>query len=143
MTNNDAVIDCVMYSGEMARCGNSVRLRGVRKCTPSALFPNQDSNRSLKEKECAISMCDASDSDTARMLQVCENGHYMHDTCIEELTIANASRKTPPSCPLCRSTSVFGLANSVQVIPQQEFMLKYAPSAVVSRAMRTGSKFFV
>lgn len=53
--------------------------------------------------ECAIPMC----SGEEQLIPVCENGHWIHADCLQLLT--------ENVCPLCRSSAVDTLSQSVSI----------------------------
>ena len=103
VTNDDALVDCLLY-------GISLR-SGIRK---DGEYPEWDVKpmdiakpRTISDppppgSACSVTMCGYDDDAECRMIRYCENGHCMHDKCIENL-MSMAPSMYSVYCPQCRS----------------------------------------
>ena len=108
-TNNDAVVDCIVYANER-RVADSDQ---PYKQPTRAILGNVD-------KECSITMCGMQSDDT-RTLVFCENGHCMHDVCIENI-VEHASDLNLLRCPQCRSDDALQWVMEAMPISYQEYI---------------------
>jgi hypothetical protein len=125
MTNDDAVVDCIVYANEV-RMGNSPEgIRGTRaiKDPPPA------------DKDCSISMCGEDDDPLCRMLRYCSNGHCMHDKCLEYM-FKEAETLSTVVCPQCRSEHMVDLVIAANPIQPQIFKRMWSDNSVAARGIK-------
>lgn len=122
-TNDDALVDCVIYAND-ARGDD---LRGdVRAARATADPPPRDA-------QCSITMCGNEDDPECRMLRYCENGHCMHDKCIEYM-FREAESLSVAMCPQCRSRHVLDVVLREVPVPQSAVEKMASPDFVAYRA---------
>jgi hypothetical protein len=125
MTNDDAVVDCIISGGDAS----------AEDDDPPAPITRKIADYQGENKECSIPMCECESDPSRPLLRYCENGHYMHDRCIEYL-FRNAQSLESASCPQCRSKHMTKLVvGAVPVEPLGIFM--------VCSAERTAFKAFM
>ena len=71
------------------------------------LFFLINTQMAVEQKECAIPMCGGE----GRLSLFCNNGHYMHEECIDALV--KSTYPTTPLCPMCRDRSMDAIVKSV------------------------------
>jgi hypothetical protein len=124
-TNDDAVIDCVVYANDvrMGVSAEGIQARRVVKDPPQSV------------SGCSISMCGNDDDPECRLLRYCPNGHCMHDKCLEYMFTASESLSTV-MCPQCRSDHVVNLIVGAKPIPTETFEKMWSADAVAARAIQ-------
>lgn len=125
ITNNDAVVDCIVYANEV-RMGDTPE--GI-KTQRTVIDPP------LLSKGCSISMCGNDDDPECRLLCYCPNGHCLHDKCLEYMFAASESLSTVV-CPQCRSEYMIDLVTKAKPIPTQIFEKMWCDDAVVAKSIR-------
>lgn len=125
-TNDDAVVDCIVYANEIRIGDREDNAKGCRRVID---FDAQG-------KDCSISMCGNEDDPECRMLRYCENGHCLHDKCLEQIFLATDSLSVVV-CPQCRSKKVMQLVVDAVPIPMAQFESHYAPSRWASKAIKS------
>jgi hypothetical protein len=119
-SNDDALVDCMEYAWEMRRCGRDVEVHGSRTIVDCAV-----------SRECAINMCD---NDGCRLIRVCENGHAMHDACLEDL-VRKCSSIKELKCPACRSDRMKTIVLKAENIEPTVLMGVASPRTAALKAL--------
>jgi len=119
--NDDAVVDCIVYTCESDEVPMEQRVKLTRKVVdfdPSG-------------KECSITMCGSEDDPEAQMLKYCEHGHCIHSTCLEYI-FENAESLSTAVCPQCRSSRMMTLVLKARPIEGCQFSEWFNPQAMAS-----------
>lgn len=114
--NDDAVVDCIVYTLTSEDVPLDQRLRLTRRVV----------NSGADNKDCSVTMCGNDDDPANQMLRYCENGHYLHDICLEYI-MSNAESLHSTVCPQCRSSRAFNLMTRANPIPNRQFTIWFSP----------------
>lgn len=114
--NDDAVVDCIVYTLTSEDVPQEQRQRLTRRVV----------NSGAENKDCSVTMCGNDDDPANQMLRYCENGHYLHDICLEYI-MSNAESVHSVVCPQCRSNQVFNLVVTAQPITNRQFTAWFSP----------------
>jgi hypothetical protein len=106
-TNDDAVVDCVVYANELRMDERLTRVDAVRRVVDGP--PSEGSS-------CSITMCGNDDGPGCRLLRYCRNGHRMHDRCLEDMFLT-ADTLSVVVCPQCRSDDIVRMVTRAKPIP--------------------------
>ena len=118
ITNDDAVVDCIVDACESRNHGIAEDQRARLTRRVAAAGPDNVSG-----KECSITMCGNDDDPSNQLLQYCENGHCLHDVCIEYI-FDKAESLSTAVCPQCRSQRMIYLVTRAKPIESDEFALR-------------------
>ena len=113
ITNDDAVVDCIVYACESRNHGIAEDQRARLTRRVAAAGPDNVSG-----KECSITMCGNDDDPSNQLLQYCENGHCLHDVCIEYI-FDKAESLSTAVCPQCRSQRMIYLVTRAKPIESE------------------------
>lgn len=123
-SNNDALVDCIVYANQVRMGMIPSKVEGRRQI--------RDLGSISSDNVCSISMCGNDDDPSVRVLKYCENGHFMHDKCIEYL-FESAEHLSVVGCPQCRSRFAIDLAKKRVPIPGSIFTKLVCSDAVVDK----------
>jgi hypothetical protein len=129
-TNDDALVDCIVYANEV-RIGQAQENVVGTRAISDPLPPPHD-------LACSISMCgnDEECDSPCRLLRYCPNGHCMHDRCVEYLYMA-AETLSVVVCPQCRSEHPMKLVLEANPIHPRLMCLLWGDKSVVRHAVKT------
>jgi hypothetical protein len=125
--NDDALVDCVAYANEV-RMGRTPD--GIPARRPISGAPERS------DSMCSISMCGNDDDPSCRLVRYCENGHFVHDRCIEYMIMESDTLSTT-TCPQCRSNRVMVAVVNANPIHDSILRLNFGTDEMAERAIRS------
>ena len=126
MSNDDAIVDCIVYSNEC-------------RSTNTEPIPMRNGVEIEKDdtRECSVTMC----GNDGPLLKYCENGHYIHVSCLEFIFLA-AETLSVTVCPQCRSDRMLKLVKKMMPMTRIDFSLAFSSTTTAKKAIDCASKDF-
>lgn len=125
ITNDDAVVDCIVYSCEEHTEERVPLTRRVVDFDSSG-------------KDCSVTLCGNDEEPGVQLLRYCENGHCLHTVCIEYLFDKSESLSTAV-CPQCRSERMIRLVLNAKPIESDDYTRWVGSYSVANDIMRIAS----
>jgi hypothetical protein len=123
-TNDDAVVDCILMAFEAEQADADSMAPGKWRVSDADGLPH----------ECSIPMCANEGDAGSRLLRYCENGHYVHDKCIEYM-FRFAPSLDAACCPQDRSRRAIALVLEAMPLSAEDLYKVASPDFIAISAM--------